>query len=167
MMPPDANPDRAADEDRFAEISAALADAVEEAVPGWIERLVLERVAQWRDGSVPATVRDRASTAGRAAVDDVMPQLRGLLETDIDAQRTNPLAILRAATRHAHRVLVDLGMPPVTRDDFAERSFPDDDYDLVPATWSDVDPSLHEVGIMWGAAKAYVYKARRRDAGQT
>ncbi len=165
-MAPDANPDRTADEDRFAEISSALADAIEAAVPPWIERLVLERVAQWRDGDVPDAVRVDAAAAGTAAVDDVMPPLRGLLETDLDAQRTNPLALLRAATRHAHCVLADLGMPPVTRDDFSERSFPDDDYDLVPATWSDVDPSLHEIGIMWGAAKAYLHKARRRDAGQ-
>lgn len=165
-MAPDANPDRAADEARFAEISTALADAVEEAVPGWIERLVLVRVAQWRDGDVPEGVRADAAAAGAAAVDDVMPRLRGLLETDVDAQRTSPLAVLRSATRHAHRVLVGLRMPPVVRDDFAQRSFPDDDYDLVPATWSDVDPSLHEIGITWGAAKAYVHKARRRDDGQ-
>lgn len=165
-MAPDANPDPSADEDRFAQISSALAGAIEAAVPRWIERLVAQRVAQWRDGAVPAPVRDRASRAGRAAVDELMPRLRGLLETDVDAQRTNPLALLRTATHHAHGVLADLGMPPVARDDFAERSFPDDDYDLVPATWSDVDPALHEIGITWGAAKAFVHKARRREAGQ-
>lgn len=165
-MTPDANPDRAADEARFAEISAALADAVEEAVPGWIERLVLVRVAQWRDGDVPQEVRTEAGAAGAATVADVMPRLRGLLETDVDAQRGNPLAVLRTGTRHAHRVLAGLDMPPVVRDDFAQRSFPEDDYDLVPATWSDIDPSLHEIGITWGAAKAYVHKARRRDDGQ-
>lgn len=165
-MAPDANPDRAADEERFAQISAALADAVEAAMPGWIEKLVLRRVAQWRDGEVPAAARADAAAAGAAAVDDVMPRLRALLQTDVDEQRANPLAVLRSATRHAHRVLADLGMPPVVRDDFAQRSFPDDDYDLVPATWSDVDPALHELGITWGAAKAYLHKARRRDAGQ-
>ena len=165
-MASDANPDRAADEERFAEISVALADAVEEVLPGWIERLVLERIVQWRGDDVPPDVRAEAAAAGAAAVEDVMPRLRGLLGTDVDAQRLNPLAVLRAGTRHAHQVLAAVGMPPVERDDFAERSFPEDDYDLVPATWSDVDPSLHEVGITWGAAKAYVHKARRRDAGQ-
>ena len=53
------------------------------------------------------------------------------------------------------------------RDQFANSSFPDDVYGLVPATWADVDPSLHEIGITWGAAKAFVHKARRRDEGRS
>ncbi len=95
-----------------------------------------------------------------------MPELRSLLATDVDAQRANPLAVLRGATRFAHAVLADTGVPAMPRDQFARRSFPDDVYGLVPATWSDIDPSLHELGITWGAAKAFVHKARRRAEGQ-
>jgi len=54
-------------------------------------------------------------------------------------------------------------MPPVQRDSFAEASFPDDDYDLAPASLADVDPDLLEPGLAWGAAKAMAH--RRRHGG--
>ena len=94
--------------------------------------------------------------------------MRALLETDIDAADVrNPLELLRGATEHAHEALARIGVPSVVRDDFSERSFPGDSYDLMPATWSDVDPSLHEPGLTWGAAKAFVHKARRRAGGRS
>lgn len=161
-MTPDANPpDLRADEERLATIAARLADEVDAVVPRWIERLVVERVAQWQ-GEVPSDVAADAVAAGADAGREVATRMRALLATDIDRQGAGPLQVLRAATSHAQAVLEQLGMPPVVRDEFAERSFPDDAYDLVPATWSDVDPALHEPGIAWGAAKAFVHKARRR-----
>ena len=93
--------------------------------------------------------------------------MRSLVETDLDDQRTNPLSLLRDATRFAHAVLADAGVPEVARDQFSTRSFPDDVYGLVPAAWEDVDPALHELGLTWGAAKAFVFKARRRKEGRT
>ena len=48
------------------------------------------------------------------------------------------------------------------RDAQAERLFPDDDYDLAPASFADIDPSVHEPGLVWGAAKAHVILKRRR-----
>jgi hypothetical protein len=50
----------------------------------------------------------------------------------------------------------------VARDEFQIRNFPDDDYDLTPAAFADVDPAHHEPGLVWGAAKAHVHLARRR-----
>jgi hypothetical protein len=50
----------------------------------------------------------------------------------------------------------------VERDKFSRERFPDDVYDLTPATWSDVDPALQELGITWGAAKAFVHKLRHK-----
>ena len=161
-MADDANPpDLRADEERLAAIASRLADEVDAVVPRWIERLVVERVVQWR-GDVPADVSADARTAAEEAGAEVATRMRALLATDVDEQRVGPLEVLRAATRHAHEVLATLGMPPVVRDEFAERSFPADAYDLMPATWSDVDPALHDPGIAWGAAKAFVHKARRR-----
>lgn len=163
-MADDAN--QPSDDERLAGIATALADRVEAAVPGWIERLVAERMVAWR-GEVPEGVRVEAVSAGEAARDEVAPVMRALLAADIDEQATNPLEVLRVATHHAHAVLDRHGMPPVRRDEFSERSFPADVYDLMPATWSDVDPALHEPGIAWGAAKAFVHKARRRAEGRT
>jgi hypothetical protein len=165
-MASDANPPVAAeDEERLAAIAAELADRLEATVPGWIERLVLDRVRDW-SGHVSAEVAAEAVVAAEGSRRDVVPRLRALLETDIDQQTANPLEVLRGATRHAHDALARIGVPSVVRDDFAQRSFPGDGYDLMPATWADVDPSLHEVGLTWGAAKAFVHKARRRSEGR-
>lgn len=164
-MTPDAKPpDLRADEERLAAIAARLADEVDAVVPRWIERLVVERVAQWR-GEVAPEVAVKAVGAGEAAGTEVAVRMRALLATDVDQQGAGPLQVLRAATRHAHAVLEELGVPPVVRDEFSRRSFPEDVHDLMPATWSDVDPALHEPGIAWGAAKAFVHKARRRSSG--
>ena len=169
-MAPDANPPTnrgaAADEARLTAVAAELADRVEAVVPGWIERLVVTRVQQW-SGHVSPEVAAEAVTAGEAARDEVVPRMRRLLGADIDDQAANPLELLRRATRHAHDALARIGVPSVVRDDFARRSFPDDAYDLMPATWSDIHPHLHEIGLTWGAAKAFVHKARRRAEGRT
>jgi hypothetical protein len=166
-MAPDANPPVSAeDEERLAAIAGELADRVAATVPGWIERLVLDRVRDW-SGHVSAEVAAQAVVAAEAARHDVVPRMRTLLSADIDRQTANPLELLRGATRHAHDALARIGVPSVARDDFARRSFPGDSYDLMPATWSDVDPSLHEIGLTWGAAKAYVHKARRRAEGRS
>ena len=108
-----------------------------------------------------------AVLAGERARDEAVSRLRALVDADIDEQRANPLAVLRDVTSHAHAVLADAGMPSMPRDQFARQSFPDDAYGLVPATWADIDPDLHEIGITWGAAKAFLFKARRRAEGKT
>jgi hypothetical protein len=170
-MATDANPprrtgeQRTEDDDRVAAISQALADTVEAVVPGWIERLALDRMRA-SGGQIDPAFSAAAAAAGEAARDDVVPRLRALLAADIDEQRTNPLALLRSATVHAHAVLAAAGVPPADRDEFAQRSFPDDSYGLVPASWEEIDQRLQEVGITWGAAKAYVFKARRREEGR-
>ncbi len=167
-MPPTANPPPVdpADEERFAAISTDLVAAVAAVVPGWTARLVTDRVHAWR-GHVSPEVVAAAAAAGVAAAADVVPRLRELVATDLDDQRTNPLSLLRDTTKFAHRVLVDLGVPALPRDEFSRRSFPDDVYALAPASWDEVDPSLHEPGLTWGAGKAFLFKARRRAEGRT
>jgi len=155
-MPAAANPD---DERRLREYATALADAVEAALPRWVERCVLTRFAS---GTVPAPVADAARDAGRRARDEIGPQVRALLALDIDEQRVNPLTLIRRAVRYPTEVLRAAGVEAVPRDEFAERAFPDDVYDLSPASFRDVDESLHEPGIVWGAAKAHVHLARHR-----
>ena len=76
------------------------------------------------------------------------------------------IADTHAAVRYPTAVLVGAGVPPVERDEFTERRFPEDVYDLAPATFADLDPSLHEPGLTWGAAKAHVHLARRRREGR-
>ena len=101
-----------------------------------------------------------AADAGQRAADEVGEAVRRLLERDVDDQGTTPLSLLRGAVRYPSAVLEDAGVPPVGRDEVQEALFPEDRYDLAPATFADVDPSLAEPGLVWGAAKAFAHRQR-------
>lgn len=141
-----------------------LADAAEEALPGWVARCVAERVTAWC-GAVPPEVAAGAEEAGRRAQREVGEALRSLLAADIDAQRGTPLSVLRAAVRYPTEVLAGAGVPPVERDTFTARAFPADPYDLSPASFADVDPALADPGLAWGAAKAMAHRRRHGSPG--
>ena len=58
-------------------------------------------------------------------------------------------------------MLAAAGIPPVERDDFHERAWPDDDYGLVPESLADLgDDDLGPLLLAWGLAKAAVLRAR-------
>ena len=149
----------AGDDAAVAERAGVLAAAVEAALPGWVERSVARLLVAWSGEADPAVMAE-ARRAGVAAQSAVGGRVRSLLEADIDDQRSGPLAVLRSAVAYPTGVLRAAGVPPVERDAFAEEHFPDDDYDLTPATFADVDPSLHEPGLAWGAAKAWAHRRR-------
>jgi hypothetical protein len=138
------------------EDGAVLAEAVTAALPGWVVRCVV-RYAPSR--------RAEAEMAGALAADDVGPRLRALLTADVDDQRVNPLMLVRDAVRYPTKVLTDAGVEPPRRSPFDVEHFPDDPYGLVPMTWRDVDESLHELGIVWGARKAMAHRARHLPGG--
>ena len=145
----------------LADIGAELAARVTAAVPDWVVRCVESRL--------PPSARDRdavlaeAEAAGRDAQRDVAGKLRVLLAADVDAQRSTPLEIVRAAVAHPTRVLRAAGVDPIPRDGFAEERFPDDPYGLTPASLPAMDPALREPALAWGAAKAMAH--RRRHEG--
>jgi hypothetical protein len=149
-----------ADEIRLREYASALADAVDAALPRWVERSV-ERVLG-DAGRAPDSCSAEARDAGARAAAEVGPQVRALLGLDIDEQRTNPLALLRRAVAYPTAVLERAGVPPVARDETEVRLFPGDVYSLTPASFADIDAALHEPGLAWGAAKAFVHLKRRR-----
>jgi hypothetical protein len=148
----------------LAEKAAALADAIDAAVSPWLIGAVRRvAAAQGLDGGDRFVLA--AEAAAKEAKAEVMPRIRELLATDIDAQTTTPLAVLREGIGPATAVLVEFGARPVERDDFAVRAFPGDVYALVPAAFEDVAPELRDPGIEWGAAKAFVHLRRRRAEG--
>lgn len=159
----DANPpDNPSDTAALAAYAAALIEAVERAVPGWVDRIVRARWTAWSGQPLPASVAGATTAAGEAVRAEVVASLRRVLAMDVEAQTTNPLSIIRSSVVHPTAVLRQAGVPAVVRDRDAERLFPDDVYDLSPASFSEVDPTLHEPGLAWGAAKAHVVLARRR-----
>jgi hypothetical protein len=145
----------------LARHGAALAAAVDAALPGWVDRSV-RRVAADQGLRLDATAEAALRSAGEEARAEGVARLGELLAADVDRQVGSPLAILRSLVRYPTAVLRSLGARPVARDEFAGRSFPDDVYGLSPAAFADVDPDLHEPGLTWGAAKAYTHLHRRK-----
>lgn len=130
------------------------------ALPRWVERSVARVLAAWQGRSPDPAVLEAAREAGLQAAAEIGPAVRALVGADIDAQRTTPLTLLRSAVRYPTRVLQEAGVPPVERDPIQVRLLPDDLYDLSPASFADVDPSLSEPGMVWGAAKALAHRRR-------
>lgn len=167
---PDANPlDPSDDPLDIAALRAradALLDALDQALIGWVVQSVRRRWHEWTSEDPPEAVLADATDAAERARSLLMEELRALLAADVDAQRSNPLALIRRAVVHPSRVLHAHGVPAVARDADAERMFPDDTYDLSPASFAEVDPSLQDLGLEWGAAKAHVMLRRRRRSHQ-
>jgi hypothetical protein len=137
------------------EHARALADAIEAALPDWVVRCVTRFAPD---------ARAEAEAAGRRAAAEAGGAVRELLAQDIDEQHSTPLTILRDAVTYPTEVLRRAGAEPVDRDPYAVERFPDDDYDLTPATFADIDPALADLGIAWGAAKAFAHKQRHGSA---
>lgn len=143
------------------EAAATLADAFARSLAPWVIGAIEHRY----NGPLPDEVRFEATVAAAEASGRVAEEIRELLETDIDSQWTSPLAIARQVVSLATAVLKRAGVDPVPRDANAQRLHPADLYDLTPGTFADFGESVHEPGITWGAAKAYVHLARRKSEG--
>lgn len=138
-----------------------LLSAAGVAAPGWLRRVTLQAA-----GSPPPPGLNEA-VEEMVAVQSVRlrGELEALLRTDVDEQRTNPLSLFRSAVDAPTRLLQRFEIAPPPPDAFAGERFPDDPYRLGPATWSDIDPALHEPGLTWGAWKALTVLRRRRHEG--
>ncbi|MBX7070549.1 MAG: hypothetical protein K1X38_14265 [Microthrixaceae bacterium] len=145
--------DDPADVELMKEVSAALVSAVEAAVAPWVEAAVVR---------FTGVLDERARHVAAVATREVTEELRDLLSLDIEAQRTTPLAVLRAAARYPTEVLAAAGVPPVQRDAFDQQANPDDLYGVAAATWADFGEEVGAAGIAWGAAKAHLHLRRHR-----
>jgi hypothetical protein len=150
---------------RLEETGAAIVAGVEREVPGWVQTQVGRLLDAW--GRAPAEIGVRAQAqsveAGTAATRRIVDQLRALFAVDPTQQQATPLEIVRSVYREPTAVLAAAGVPPIVRDEFDERAWPDDVYGLVPRTLGDLgDPELAPLHLAWGMAKATVIRARRR-----
>jgi hypothetical protein len=145
------------------EASTAIVAGVERDLPGWVQRSVTGILDAW--GRAEPEVRVRAEReavdAGRVASDRVLGELRSLFALDPAEQRATPLQIVRSAYREPTVVLARAGISPVERDEFAERAWPDDEYNLVIHGLGDLgDDELAPFQLAWGLAKAKALRAR-------
>ena len=150
---------------RLSEYSQTLFDTCVVAVPEWITNRI-QHVCLMSGGVVPEIVTTKVAGVARATQAQVQIDLMALLSVDVDAQRTNPLQVLRGSTLMATALLIEAGIPPAQRDEFEVRSMPDDMFALGPLTWRDLGDDVHDAGIEWGAWKAAMIISRRRAEGK-
>ena len=149
---------------RLEETGAAIVAGVERQVPGWARAQVERLLDAWGRASADARVRAEAQSAeaGAAAARRIVAELRALFAVDPAQQQATPLEVVRTSYREPTAVLAAAGVPPIVRDEFDERAWPDDIYGLVPRTLGDLgDPELAPLHLAWGMAKATVIRARR------
>jgi hypothetical protein len=166
-----AGDDDAAGRALMDEAGTAIAAGVDRLAGDWVVRTVTDVVDAWGglDGARRTETRARARAAGASGAARVGAGLRALFATDPAAQRTTPLEIVRTLRYDVTEVLAAAGVPPVERDPFDERSFPDDVYAIVPRSLADLgDDDLAPMLMAWGLGKARVLRARapRSDPGE-
>lgn len=153
-------PTLADDERQLAAYADALHAGVVAAIPGWVGRTTATRAASG-GVAVDDAALDDVATATVALVDR---ELRRILDADVDQGAGSPLEAVRAAVGPVTTLLETWGAAHPARDDFVADAFPDDRYEIGPASFADIDEALHEPGLIWGAARAHVHLRRRREA---
>jgi hypothetical protein len=149
---------------RLEETAAAIATGVETQVPTWTRAQVDRLLDAWGRATDEARARAEAQSAeaGQAAARRIVAELRALFAVEPERQPATPLEIVRTAYREPTAVLAAADVPPIVRDEFDERAWPDDVYGIVPRTLGDLgDPDLAPLHLAWGMAKATVIRARR------
>jgi hypothetical protein len=143
--------------------AGAVLEGVERELPGWVVRQVNRLLDAWgSDEQARARAETDARDAGRRAAARVTGELRDLFAQDVEAQRATPLQIVRSAYREPTEVLEAAGVPAVRRDEFEERSLPDDRYGLALRNLGELgDEDLAPLLLAWGVGKATVVRARR------
>ena len=163
-MAGDGQPDEASAKeapDDAVDPPAELLAAAAAAVPGWLGRAV---EAACRDGGVDTSaIREDLDRIVVDGSQRLLSELGVLLATDVDEQRSTPLTVCRDVGAAAAAELVRLGAEPPGALPLGVP--PAEAFGLAPASWADIDPSLHEPGITWGAWKAMTVLRRRRDEG--
>lgn len=149
--------DPVSDEEQLAHYAANLLVGLETHTRGWVESVLDRWVGPDRSAQLVPGLADEIERA--------LGEVAELLSSDIDAQRANPLAVIRSLVPAITASLRAEGSSPVSRDPDAERLFPHDVFDITPGAFSDIHPDLHMPGLAWGAAKAHVHLQRRRAEG--
>ena len=155
MGPPDRAPDPlTTDQAAYRSRGAALERSILDSLPGWIRHQVSLRVDD--------PDRGRQEAAIDAVMADVTARLDRLVAAPVTDPHSGPLECIRQSLGPVTALLRELGVEPPDRDPFDERARPADRYALGPMSFAELSPAVHEAGIAWGAAKAYLHRSTRR-----
>ena len=141
-----------------------LYQAVTRAIPRWITTQVSE-IASLSIDETSQEFQSALADVAKQTHQEVSQNLLTLLVTDVDAQQSNPLHVLRASTSFATQMLQSFGAEPARRDEYEMRAMPHDVFSIGPLTWRDLGEEVHDAGISWGAWKAATILTRRRADG--
>jgi hypothetical protein len=144
----------------------AIVAGIDRLASAWVVASVARIVDAW--GRLEPSDREaalaRAQERGSAAGSEVAEQLRAFFACDPSEQRTTPLEIVRTLRRTPTEILAAVGIPPVERDEYETKLFPDDVYGLVPRSLADFgDEDLAPMLMVWGLGKAKVQRARAAE----
>jgi len=131
----------------------------------WLLERTLGLCEAWGGRPAASQLQDDLTAAATDAAGKILGELAVLMHRDVDEQSRSPLDVVRRGLTPLSDVLEAAGVPPVVRDEFEERYFPEDRYGLAPAAWADIDEALTEPGLVWGAAKARAHLRARTDSG--
>lgn len=147
----------------LADAAHAIVEGVERCVPQWVPAQVTRILDAWgrTDPAARADAEAAAAATGPKVAARVAAELRDLFAQDPAEQVRTPLQIVRTAVREPTAILAAAGVPAVVRDEFEERTQPEDRYGLAPRTLGDLgDPDLAPYLLVWGRAKATILRAR-------
>lgn len=127
---------------------------------------ILDALAPWAEWQAVRLGGAALSADGRRAGEEIAnvaaPLLAALLAADVDSQRGTPLTILRKVHLPLTEMLRSRGVAPALRDPADVAAQPDDVFALVPRSFSDLGPEVHEAGLRWGVTKAFAHRARHQ-----
>lgn len=148
-------------DEQLAEAGRALAERAAAVLPAWVAARADEVV---RAAGGDRQLAERVRPAAEAAAGEACRVLRRMADTDVDGQRTTPLAAVRASAAPVTALLREAGLPePAARAGVPPEASADP-FGLAPPSWAAVDPELAELALVWGAAKAAAHLARHRPA---
>jgi hypothetical protein len=146
--------DRSYAELAFAQIGESLTAALVAAIPAWVEAVARARSSESID-------RDELADVADEIIESVEARMATLIAADIDEPLSGPLEIVRQSAEPLSRFLANAGANPPERDPYDIAARPDDRFAIGPMTFLELGQPVHEAGIEWGAAKAFVHRSRR------
>lgn len=146
--------DRSEDEQRFEQYGQALHSAVARAFSPWLTALLESRSGE-------SQLPEEVLAAIDAAATEAVSNIETLVRSDVDTALSGPLEQIRRAMTELAPVLDAHGFERPPRDPVDSEMRPDDVHGLGPMAFMDLGDEVHEAGIAWGAAKAYLHRQRR------